>query len=339
MIKVFPDFNKEGYPYRAIANYRIALSDQFYTVVVTVLQGDNEMVTTLINYDLDGNIIAHELLAYDEIAEGQSKTESTIEKDRITSKHTYWVSEDDGEVEEIETIRIEPNGTFKQLTIEDILIDIVIKDLNLNRSNLIPRLQHAKMLPYKANEAIVVLAEIADGSEADGFIELNSHIAIVNSETKSIIHKYFESFKTNGWVSDAIQLREITIDTAPYIVADGTRAFGVGVYYYGMSHANPYENKKLSLFIKSRETLNKVLHNFDIMEYGGEWDTNCEGDFLREERTLIMADQKTNDYFNILVKNKITKTKNEEDEKGDCDAKETISYETLILKFDGNSYQ
>lgn len=56
----------------------------FHTVVITIKKGDNEMESRLINYDLDGNIIDSKVMAYDEIAEGMSMTNSKIERGKIT---------------------------------------------------------------------------------------------------------------------------------------------------------------------------------------------------------------------------------------------------------------
>lgn len=51
-----------------------------------------------------------------------------------------------------------------------------------------------------------------------------------------------------------------------------------------------------------------------------------------------MSKEKTNGYFDIIVKNKITKTKNVEDKNGECDSKETSTNRTVVLKFNGETY-
>lgn len=226
----------------------------------------------------------------------------------------------------VKTIKIEPN-----------LIDVVLKNLNIKKENCKVDLIVLKKIPNSPEETIVVIPEIAD--EGEQYLELNSHILIANTKTGEITHKFFESSKTNQWVSDAIQLREITIDTAPYNVTDNKRAFGVRVRYVGSSQANPYENETISLFVKSKNELINILKPYETLGYGGEWDTDCAGEFTNSKSTLIISREKTNGYFDILVKSKITESIDFEDKNGDCDSKESTTRERTILIFDGQEYK
>ncbi|WP_438712142.1 hypothetical protein ACSTS3_06870 [Aquimarina muelleri] len=336
--KLYPNFNKEGYKYRAIASYKIQISKDFYTIVVTILKGEHEMESTLINYDLDGGIIDSKVISYDEIAEGQSKIESKIENNKLTVNNIFWADE---KQETIQVFEILDNGKITPVIIGDFdkesIVDNVIEQLNLNKQKIKTDLIVSKVQPNNSNETIVVIPEIY-GEYDEQMFELNSYIVLVNNTTGKITHKYFESSKTNDWISDAIRLAEIKIDTAPYIVSEDKRAFGIRVYCYNNSQPNPYSNKTISLFVKSGNTLKKVLHNYDVMNHIGEWDTNCTGEFTDFKRTLIMSKEKTNGYFDIIVKNKITKTKNIEDENGECDSKEIITNRTVVLKFNGETY-
>ncbi|WP_143273659.1 hypothetical protein [Aquimarina sp. MAR_2010_214] len=194
----------------------------------------------------------------------------------------------------------------------------------------------SKALPNNAKEIIIVIPEIVD--EEEHYFELNSYILIVNNETGKIINTYFESSTTNNWVSDAVVLTKITIDTAPYKISEKNRAFGIRVHYYGMSKANPYSNTTISLFIKSKNTLKRILKNYDVMDYGGEWDTDCIGEFIDHKKTLIITASKTNSYYNILAKNKITKTKNYIDKNNDCDSMEKVTTMKTVLKYNGEEY-
>ncbi len=338
LVKVYKNWNNPNYNYRAIDAYRLNLSNKFYTVVVSVLLGDNELENRLINYDLNGSIITSEIVAYDEIAEGWTRYQSKIEAKRITIKYHVLVSDDAASQMEINTLKIEANGTLKQLTIDDVFYALVIKTLNINSKKLIPSLQAFKILPNSPNQAVVVIPEVVEGSEEEHYFYLNTHIAIVNLETKQITHQYFESSKTNGWVSDAIVLADIIIDTAPYDVTDNIKAFGIRTHFVGSSRVNPYESETLSLFVKFEDKLQKVLDNYEVLNNVGEWDGFCFGKFIKEEKILIISPQKTNEYYDIIVKNKITETNNFEDENGECDYKETITHQTSVLKFDGETY-
>ena len=84
LIEIYPDFYKEGYNYKAIASYKVNNSSDFYTVVITILKGDNEMESVLINYDLNGGIIDFKVISYDEIAESVESKYSRIKNNIIT---------------------------------------------------------------------------------------------------------------------------------------------------------------------------------------------------------------------------------------------------------------
>ncbi|EZH73416.1 hypothetical protein ATO12_15870 [Aquimarina atlantica] len=332
--KLYPNFDKEGYNYKAIASYRIELSKEFYTIVITIRKGDNEMESVLINYDLIGNIIDSKVISYDEIAEGQSRIESKIEENKLTINNILWI---DKKKIETTSFQIKTNGKIEPISQEENLIDSVIEQLNLDKLKIKEEFIVSKVQPHNPNETIVVIPEIA-GEDDEHLFELNSYIVLVDNTTQKITHKYFESSKTNGWVSDAVVLSEILIDTAPYIIAQNTRAFGVRVFHYGMSKPNPYSNRTISLFVKSGDTLKKVLHNYDVEDYGGEWDTQCAGESTSIKNTLIMSKEKTNTYFDIIVKSTVLESKTFVDENGECDEESKTSSKTTVLQFDGKEY-
>lgn len=93
LMELYPNYYKEGYNYKAIASYKIALSKTFHTTVITLRKGDNEMESVLITYNLDGTIIDSKVIAYDEIAEGQSRIESQLEGNTITTNHIFWADD------------------------------------------------------------------------------------------------------------------------------------------------------------------------------------------------------------------------------------------------------
>lgn len=339
LLEIYPNFHKEGYGFRAIRCYKIAFSKAFYSVVVTLLKGDNEMESVLINYGLNGNIVDSKVISYDEIAESVFKIESRIEQNKLTISNIADMEE---RSEDITVFTINTKGKINATQTNEFVeginpIEEVILQLNLNCLKINTDLIVSKVMPNNPDETILVIPEIVD--EGEHYFELNSHILIIDSKTGTIKNRYFESSQTNGWISDAIQLKEIKIDTAPYMVTDDVRAFGIRVYYYGSSRANPYTNETLSLYTKKRKSLKKILNNYQVMHYGGEWDTDCVGEFQKQEKVLILTENKTDRYYDILVKTKVTETKNFEDENGDCDAKEEISRVKTLLTFDETEYK
>ncbi|CAM1357993.1 PA3715 family protein [Tenacibaculum xiamenense] len=343
---IYPNFNKDGYNYRGIAKYKLALSDRFHSIVITVKKGDNEMESVLINYTDEGEIIDHEVVSYDEIAEGMSQIRSRISENMLTVNHVFW--SDLISIEQI-THSIDQNGEIKKVkakklnqSIKDFsLVNSVLMDLKLDWVQTKTSLIRSQENPLNREESIVVIPRIVD--EGEHYFELSSYIVLLNSKTGEITHKYHE-VKAEGWGSDAVILDDAKIDIEAYSISETRNALGIRLHYTGSSQVNPYENENLSLFIKSGSTLKKVLHNFDVVNFGGEWVNECAGETVREEKTIIINEEKSNDYFDLVIKNKISietssfKIKNGE-ENGDCDTIVTNSVETSKLKFNGTLYK
>lgn len=339
--QIYPDFNSEGHNYRAITIYKIPVNTNFHTIVTTIQHGDNEMETIIINYDTEGNIIDHKQVAFDEIAEGMSRTVSRISESKLTVNKIFWGNTK--EVEEIE-YEIRGNGTIEKVSVKRLndsfknfaLINGVLTDLNLDwvqtKTDLITTLEH----PDNPNESIVVIPEVVD--EGEQYFDLNSHIVIADNRSGKIMNKYFESHQTNQWISDAIELNEIQIAPNLFEITENKVAFGLYVSYFGHSRVNPYQNKTLSLFMKSKDSLIKVLANYTVAMNRGEWDGDCDGRFKGEEKAVVMSTKKTNDHFDILINNKITETKIFKDNDGECQTEKSFHVKSNVLKFNGSTY-
>jgi hypothetical protein len=64
-------------------NYRLNISPNFKSLVVSYFPNEQELFTVLINYTNSFEIVDFKTIAYDEIAEGFIKTKSLISKDKI----------------------------------------------------------------------------------------------------------------------------------------------------------------------------------------------------------------------------------------------------------------
>jgi hypothetical protein len=333
---IYHNFNQDIHKYKALASYRIEFSEDFYSIVVTIKKGETKMESILINYTLDGKFIDSILISHDEIDENPTRTTTKITQSTLTRSHIFQEGEEERTEESVYKIDVE--GRIVELSSEEVLIEDVKLQLGLENAKLNTRLLTSKRNPANKQETIIVIPEYGTLYDDEMHFNLNTYIVIVNNITGKITHKYFERSKTNGWVSDAIYLSEITIDTAPYIVAIDKRAFGIRVYYYNSSKPNPFSNKTISLFVKSGDTLKNVLHNYEVMNYGGEWDSDCEGEFTEEKKILIISEKSTNGYFNISVKNTIVYSVNHTSEDGDCDTEKEVVIKKTSLKFDGETY-
>ena len=339
---VYPDFYQETSKYRSVMSYKVNLSHNFYTVVVTYWVGKYEMESTLINYDRQGNVIDHQLVAYDEMGKGQTITKSRISEHAITSQHSSW-----GLTKEIieEEFVINYDGTIDKLESKNLndtidneaLVLYVLKEMDLAPLSVKTDLVVSKANPEASHEVIVVIPEIVD--EGEGYFELNSHIVIADDRSGKVTHQYFETSQTNGWYSDAIRLREINLDTAPYRVTDDIRAFGVRVRHAGTSRVTQYQSEMLSLFIKSGDKLEKILDKYPVKTLNGEWDGECSGEFTETDSILIMSEQQSNGFNNIILKTKVKTITDNVSDDGECNSNEKTETKTSVLKYNGEEYK
>ncbi|MGN6578741.1 MAG: hypothetical protein ACTHJ1_01975 [Bordetella sp.] len=107
---------------------------------------------------------------------------------------------------------------------------------------------------------------------------------------------------------DAVAIRELVIDTAPYQLTPQQRAFGIRVDYDNMSRASPYEAKALSLYVMQGSTLSKVLGGLNVKESGGEWDENCAGTLHETVRTIAIGPADKSGYAALKVTSKTNTT-------------------------------
>ena len=169
----------------------------------------------------------------------------------------------------------------------------------------------------------------------NGFFEFDAYILLVENNTGNIKYKFFE---TNAWTSDAVVLLSIEIDTAPYFLSKNIRGFGVRVNYTGSSRPNPYSKTDFSMFINEGNLLKRVLKDFPISEFHGEWDTNCEGEFETIESSIVIDKVKTNNFSNLIIKQNITEEKNRKI-KDDCIEKKVSKSKTITLKYNKKEYK
>ena len=227
----------------------------------------------------------------------------------------------------------------QEINIENsVLAEKVFAQLKLNKSDINEELYVEKVLPNMKSQTVIVIPKYRK-NESDGYgnfyQELDAYIIIVENTTGKILYQYYEE---EAWTSDAIKLTSINVDTGIYTLNNETRAFGIAASYSGSSQPNPHHHTELSLFIKSNKSLKKVLNNYTTTSFGGEWDMKCVGEFEDISSTIIIDTQNKNKNFNdLLIKDKITRTKNTVVNE-DCVEKNTTTYKTKRLKYNGITY-
>lgn len=107
---------------------------------------------------------------------------------------------------------------------------------------------------------------------------------------------------------DAVAIRELVIDTAPYQLTPRLRAFGIRVDYDNMSRASPYGARALSLYVMEGARLRTVLDGLMVKESNGEWDENCAGTRRETLRTIAVGPAGKSGYAALRVTSRTTTT-------------------------------
>ena len=93
-------------------NSRYELSPEFKTISVSFNKGEMEISTELLNFNLQGELIDHMEVAYDEIAESAFRKSSQITKDKIVLTDENYL-EDPAKIQKF-TYKILPSGKIQK---------------------------------------------------------------------------------------------------------------------------------------------------------------------------------------------------------------------------------
>jgi len=130
-----------------------------------------------------------------------------------------------------------------------------------------------------------------------------------------------------------------TLNQTNYQISKNNTAFGIKLKHSNLSKTDPFNSVSVSLFIKSDNTLKKVLKNYDISEFNASINTNCTGKILKKEKSFVISKNKSKNLNDITVVSKITNTNNYKDSNRDCLSKKTSNTKNTTLKFNGKVYK
>ncbi|NML71571.1 hypothetical protein HHL23_17440 [Chryseobacterium sp. RP-3-3] len=195
--------------------------------------------------------------------------------------------------------------------------DHIVKSLKLDKTRIKEEFCTEKKMP-NAEDSYIAVLPILQGKEEEDFFVVRNYI-VITDENGEIKNQYFDPVEIT---SDAIMLRSITIDTGLYNISSGIRAFGVKVSVQNGSRPNPYSSETISLYYPSENTLKKVLNEFELSNYSGEWDTRCTGESADDHSVIMMDKTKTNNFTDLKIKT-ISIDRKTKEVNGDCKENET----------------
>ena len=208
----------------------------------------------------------------------------------------------------------------------------VIKTLGIPKDKIDKDLYTEKVLPYDTHKLVMVFPIRKGNDENEATFDL--YVVVYDFLQQRITQSYKG---VDEYYSDAVELQELSIDTAKFILTEGIRAFGIRAFYKNGSKVNPYSEETFSLFLPENTSLKKILHQYQLSTYNGEWSYNCEGSWSDESNSMfIMDSKKTNGYFDIKDKQTFIKKATDKN----CDDKVVEkSTKTVFLKYNGKEYK
>ncbi|VVD64448.1 hypothetical protein [Pandoraea fibrosis] len=189
---------------------------------------------------------------------------------------------------------------------------------------------------WPANPAITLAAlplPQPGGTDDDKVYDVD--VLVTDSQTGKVVAHRFEP---SALISDAVRLRSISLDTAPWRLTPQVLAFGVRADFEGSSRVNPFSQSSLSLYVIDGATLRKIVDKLATQAGGGEWDGNCAGRFSDTSRAVAVGPAGKDGFAKLVVSEKTVTTTNKPT-RNDCASKEsTLKRPSVTLEYDGTRY-
>ncbi len=195
-----------------------------------------------------------------------------------------------------------------------------------------------KRMPNDPGKTIIVVAAPVESNQqsVNGDVaNLDLNILLTETGTGNILR----SLRLDkALLSDADRLTSLTIDTARYLLAGQTRAFGVRSIHQGSSQAYPSERQTLDLFVDRGGKLEHIVRGLRLSETQRESDINCPAAESAAVRAVAVAASATNGLFDLIVTSPRTDPKAEQRGPDCLDAGGASVRSPVRLRFDGTQY-
>ncbi|WP_158549243.1 hypothetical protein [Lysobacter silvisoli] len=185
--------------------------------------------------------------------------------------------------------------------------------------------------PDKTLLAVRLQHQTAYSDEGSADLEL----LVADSARPRILARYRED---DALFSDAIAVQGVALDTARYRLDERTTAFGVRVSVANSSRPNPYSATRLSLYVVEGDRVRPVLRDLEVASDGGEWDTQCAGEFHSDRSTLAVDAKRDHGYAGLILRS-VSKVTRNVWRGGQCDeVVDSEESDRQRLAYDGRQY-
>lgn len=136
---------------------------------------------------------------------------------------------------------------------------------------------------------------------------------------------------------DAIQFRDVALDTARYDIRNGERAFGLRTRQVGSSQVNPFSEQALWLYLYDGGRIRRVLDGLVTERLNGEYDGNCAGAATTVTRAVTIGG--AGGGYRDLVVDQAESTETTKEADDDCKSSVAAGKgKQFRLVFDGKHY-
>jgi len=213
------------------------------------------------------------------------------------------------------------------------LITTVLDELNFSKSEINMSRATQQEIKEMPGKSIVVIPKIAELKEK-AYIILDAYILLVDSQTGKIKARFVEK---RAWTSNAYILYGIEVHPELYNLNEETKAFGIILEYESDSRVNRFGERAFSLFIQKDKKLVRVLKDYPLVSSTVENYSKCNSKYEVHSKTIKIADNKTNKYYDLKVVDNIEKSKTTEE---NCDPHVVSKSQNVeFLKYRNGKYQ
>lgn len=202
-----------------------------------------------------------------------------------------------------------------------------------------PDFIECRMWPGNPTRYMVAIASFRDrsapASSADndaGFYDLT--VLLLKNTSDQVVARLVQK---RAFSSDAVRLTGIAIDSAPYTLAPGLRAFGVRARFASGSSVSSWEHEQLNVYLVQGGELRQLLGSLLTAEKRYEQIDDCQSAQTDRSRRLIVAPHSTRGKADLILKEKVLIEKSSM-QKGQCVSKRHVVSKSAMLRFDGQNY-
>lgn len=207
----------------------------------------------------------------------------------------------------------------------------ILRQLNLKTEECCLQFVSQQKVPENKNLSVWVIPKIED--EDNESLVLDGFILLTDTETGEIISKCSQP---ESWVSDAMQLGYVVIDTLDLRLNDNRIMFGIQTSYNGSSAVCPRNISSLKLFVQQEDKLLPVFDYCSAESTGDAGDSNTSW-YTEYETEVIVTKQKSNGFYDFAL---ITNSKTEHSKEGEVlETDYSINDSIRLFCYTGKEYK